>query len=122
MKKVYLLLTDIGLIAPLVLVALFLREYGWNPALFWQQLWASHGSTLAMTDLVLSSVVFWIWMVREARRHKIGHLWLYVLLNLGVGLCLALPLFLFVRERKIEATGNSGTTTARPRVALEGTA
>jgi hypothetical protein len=122
MKKLYLILADIGLIAPVVLVVLFVREYGWDLALFWQQMWGSTASTLVMTDLLLSSVVFWIWMFREGSRHRIGRLWIYVAVTLSVGLCFALPLFLYVRERKLEAERATGATATPARVAMEGAA
>jgi hypothetical protein len=31
------------------------------------------------------------------------YLWVYVICNLAVGVCFALPLFLFFRERKLSA-------------------
>jgi hypothetical protein len=122
MKKLYLTLTVIGLIAPYALVALFVREYGWNPTLFWEQMWANYISSLEMTDLTLSCVVFWIWMFREGSRHRIGRLWIYVAVTLSVGLCFALPLFLYVREQKLEAERATGATATPARMAMEGAA
>jgi hypothetical protein len=36
-----------------------------------------------------------------------GNLWLYVVCNLAVGVSLALPLFLFFRERRLDAEGRA---------------
>ncbi|HWQ33756.1 MAG TPA: DUF2834 domain-containing protein [Blastocatellia bacterium] len=85
-------------------------------------MWGSTASTLVMTDLLISSVVFWIWMFREGSRPGIGNRWIYVALTLAVGLCFALPLFLYVRERKLEASKAPGATATSARVAMEGAA
>lgn len=116
MKKVYLILCDVGLLVPLILVGLFMRDHGWNPALFWQQMWGGYIASTFTADLLLSCVVFWIWMFREARKRQITRPWLYVVLTLMVGLCFALPLFLYVREGKSEVA--TGATPTAGRVAL----
>lgn len=50
-------------------------------------------------DLLLTSLVFWIFLFPEARRAGVGRPWLFVVLNLVIGLSCALPLFLWARER-----------------------
>ncbi|MFN0119758.1 MAG: DUF2834 domain-containing protein [Blastocatellia bacterium] len=104
MKQLYLILTIIGLIAPMAILWLFIQENGWNPALFWQQMWGSRIAAMVMTDLLLSCLAAWYWMSREAKKHGIGNLWVYIAGTLGVGLCFALPLFLYVRQGRIEAS------------------
>ena len=54
-------------------------------------------------DLIVSSAVFWVFVFYEARARTIKHAWVFVLANLVVGLSFALPLFLFIREGKVEA-------------------
>ena len=56
------------------------------------------------TDLLISSLVFWIFLFAEARRSGVARPWLYVLVNLLIGLSCALPLFLWARERSARAT------------------
>lgn len=49
-------------------------------------------------DVVISSLVFWVWLRADARERDAGPIWPYVLLNLIVGLSCALPVWLWRRE------------------------
>ena len=53
-------------------------------------------------DLMISVLVSWIFILRESRRLGMTHVWVYLVLTLGVGLCFSLPLFLYFRETKLE--------------------
>ena len=53
-------------------------------------------------DLMISVIVFWVYMFAEANKLQMKNPWLYVLATLLVGLSFALPLFLYFRERKLE--------------------
>lgn len=106
MKTLYLVLIFIGLIAPYILIAQFAMVNGINFGEFWRQMWATHISSMAMTDLLLSCFVFWVYMKKEADKYKINNLWIYLVSTLAIGLCFALPLFLYVREGKKELIEN----------------
>jgi hypothetical protein len=54
-------------------------------------------------DVIVSSFVLWLFVFSEGRRLRMRNLWLYVICNLAVGVSLALPLFLFFRQRTIVA-------------------
>ncbi len=55
-------------------------------------------------DVIVSSLALWLFVFSEGRRQrKMGKLWVYVICNLLVGVSLAFPLFLFFRERKLQA-------------------
>jgi hypothetical protein len=47
-----------------------------------------------------------VWMTHEARRVGIGRVWAFWLLTLLFGLGGTLPLFLYVRERRIHDHGD----------------
>ena len=49
-----------------------------------------------------SSVALWLFVYSEGSRLRMKNLWLYVACNLAVGVSLALPLFLFFRERRLK--------------------
>lgn len=68
-------------------------------ASFVQQLFATAPAAGFTTDLLVTSTVFWIWSYAEAQRRGMKRWWIYVLVNLGIGLSCAFPLFLYVRER-----------------------
>jgi NADH:ubiquinone oxidoreductase subunit K len=52
-------------------------------------------------DVIVSAVALWLFVFSEGRRRRMKHLWVYPICTLLVGVSLALPLFLFFRERKL---------------------
>jgi len=101
-KNVYLVLSLIGLVLPYWFFFNFLSTNGLNVALLIQQLFANSISAFFAVDLIISIIVFWIYMVGEATRLQMKNWWLYILASLTVGLSFALPLFLYFREQKME--------------------
>src|ERR1041384_7899444 len=102
-KAVYLILALIGLLVPYTFLFQFLRENGFDLSLLVRQLFVNHISTFFAVDLVISSLVFWIYMFAEANRLQMKNSWLYFLASVLVGLSFALPLFLCFRERQLES-------------------
>lgn len=104
MKKIlYLTLTIAGTILPLSQLIPFLQQHGLDLSLFFQQLFANKVSGFFGLDVIVSSVVLWIFVYSEGRRLKMAHLWVYIAGNLMVGVSLGLPLFLLMRESKLES-------------------
>jgi hypothetical protein len=101
MKWLYLIGAIVGTVLPVSELVPFLTTHGLDLALFVRQLFANHVSAFFAMDVLVSSLVLWLFVFSEGRRQGMKHLWLYVLCNLAVGVSLALPLFLFFRERKI---------------------
>ena len=102
MKNIYLILALAGLFAPYYFLFRFFGENGFNIPFLIDQLFANHISTFFAVDLIISIVVFWVWMTAEATKLQMKNWWLYILASLTVGLSFALPLFLFFRERTVE--------------------
>lgn len=105
MQWLYLILAILGAVLPLWQLLPFLSEHGFNLPLLFQQLFENHVSAFFGLDVIVSSVVLWLFVFSEGRRRGMKALWIYILCNLLVGVSLALPLFLFVRQRKL--TSNS---------------
>ena len=101
MKWLYLIGAIVGAVLPVSQLVPFLSAHGLDLALFVRQLFANHVSAFFGMDVFVSSLVLWLFVFSEGRRRAMKHLWVYVLCNLVVGVSLALPLFLFFRERKI---------------------
>ena len=101
-KNMYLVLVILGLFVPYWFFFQFLNVNGLNISLLMQQLFANDISTFFAMDLILSTVVFWIFMAGEASKLQMKNPWLYVLASLVVGLSFALPLFLYFRERRLQ--------------------
>lgn len=106
-KNLYLVLAILGLILPYWFFFKFLNANGLNISLLIQQLFANDISTFFAIDLILSTVVFWIFMASEAAKLQMNNSWLYILASLVVGLSFALPLFLYFRERKLQSAAET---------------
>jgi len=108
MKKViYFALCIAGTILPLSQFIPFLREHGLDLSLFFQQLFASPVSGFFGMDVIVSSLTLWVFVYSEGTRLKMQHLWIYVVCNLLVGVSLGLPLFLLMRQAKLDQSVNA---------------
>jgi hypothetical protein len=101
LQYLYLVLCVLGALLPCSQLFPFLAEHGLNIPLLIEQLFANRISGFFGLDVIVSSVVLWVFVFTEGRRQQMNHLWVYVLCNLVVGVSLGLPLFLYMRERKI---------------------
>lgn len=99
-QYLYLTLCILGTVLPYSQFLPFLAEQGLDTHLFINQLFANRISGFFALDVVVSSVVLWGFVLSEGRRQRMGHLWVYLVCNLAVGVSLGLPLFLYMRERK----------------------
>jgi hypothetical protein len=67
-----------------------------------QQLFANRASAFFTLDVIVATVVLWVFVVMDGRRNGVKHLWAPVAASLAVGVSLGLPLFLFLREQRRE--------------------
>jgi hypothetical protein len=103
MKKVYLIFCIAGTILPYSQLIPFLREHGFDLSLlFFQQLFANRVSSFFGLDVIVSSLTLWLFVYVEGARLRMRNLWIYVVCNLLVGVSLGLPLFLLMRQAKLE--------------------
>ena len=103
MQWLYLVAATLGTVLPLSQLIPFLAANGFDIPLLFRQLFQSYASGFFALDVIVSSVVLWLFVYVEGRRLRMRNLWLYVLCNLAIGVSSALPLFLFFRERKLDA-------------------
>jgi len=99
----YLSLCVLGLLLPYSQFLPFLREHGLDLRLIGEQLFANRISSFFGLDVIVSSVVLWIFVRVEGRRLAMRRRWLPLVALLTVGVSLALPLFLYLREARQEA-------------------
>ena len=100
-KQLYLIGAILGTLLPYYYFIQFLWTYGLNLHQLVSQLFANDISAFFGMDVIVSSLVLWVFIFAEGRRLGMKHLWVYVAANLAVGVSLALPLFLYVRESKL---------------------
>jgi len=109
-KSLYLVLCLAGSLLPYSQLVPFLREHGLDLRLFVEQLFSSPVSGFFGLDVIVSSVVLWALVAIEGRRTGMKHLWAPIAANLTVGVSLGLPLFLYMRERRLERSGEAGAS------------
>lgn len=110
MQIIYFILAIVGFALPYSQIISFLVDNGLNLSLFWSQLFANQASSADTLDLFISSFVFWIFVFKEGSKLQMKFLWIYVAVNLIIGLSCALPLFLGMRLRHLK-TELSGEAT-----------
>lgn len=101
-RAVYLALAVIGAVVPWIFFFGFFRAEG-LAGNFLGSLFVNGAAGGAAADLLISSAVFWIVLFTEGRRLGVARPWLYVVVNLFIGLSCALPLFLWAREGRLAA-------------------
>jgi hypothetical protein len=97
-KNFYLLAAIVGTIVPWFYFAQFIAVEGLNLPLFISSLFVNNVASGFTTDLLISSAVLWVWSFADARERGIRNWWLILPANVLVGLSLALPLYLWMRE------------------------
>jgi hypothetical protein len=60
------------------------------------------------SDVLIGAVAFLLWLPFEARRLAMRRWWVYAVLTLSVAFAFAFPLFLLMRERRLEQIKASG--------------
>ena len=102
LKSLYLGFCVAGTLLPCWQFLPFLRDHGLNMKAFFEQLFASPVSGFFGMDVIVSSIVLWVFVLTEGRRAGVKPLWAPVAANLAVGVSLGLPLFLYLREKRLE--------------------
>lgn len=103
-KACYLALCILGAVLPYSQFVPFLGEHGLNARLFLEQLFANRVSAFFALDVIASALALLVLVAVEGRRLGMRERWLAVVATLTVGVSLGLPLFLYLRERRLEAS------------------
>ncbi|MEM8968549.1 MAG: DUF2834 domain-containing protein [Bacteroidota bacterium] len=101
LKHIYLLAAVLGTVLPYYHLIQFIAEKGGSFPVFIDHLFTNSAATMGAIDLIISGLVFCVFVYFEGRRLAISNRWLYMLIYLVIGLSAALPLFLYVRQGKL---------------------
>jgi Terpene cyclase DEP1 len=101
-KTIYLVLCFIGVLLPYWQFVPWVVAHGMNLSLFVHELFANRISAFFGMDVLVSAVVLVAFMRIESGRLSIPRRWLPILAVLLVGVSLALPMFLYMREVRLE--------------------
>jgi hypothetical protein len=103
LRYLYLALCVVGTVAPYWKLLPWVMEHGLNLSLLCQELFATRIGAFFGLDVVVSAIVLFIFIFAEGRRIALSLLWLPAIATLLVGVSLGLPLFLFLRQRQLDA-------------------
>jgi hypothetical protein len=101
-KTVYLILCFLGAAIPYSQFVPWVMENGLPLGLLVRQLFANRISAFFGLDVLVSSVVLLVFMRVDGKTLRIRFRWMPVVGLCMVGVSLALPLFLYLRERALE--------------------
>jgi hypothetical protein len=101
-KTIYLVLCCVGTALPYWQFLPWLMQHGMNLPLFSRELFTNRISAFFGMDVLVSAIVLIAFMRVESTRLEIRRRWLPVLALLTVGVSFGLPLFLYLRESRLE--------------------
>ncbi len=97
MKKFYLIAAMVGTIVPYMFFFNFIQLNGVDIPGFVSALFVNGAAGGFSADLLISSFVFWVFMFQQQQRGPKP--WVFIILNLSIGLSCALPAYLYAREK-----------------------
>jgi uncharacterized protein (DUF2062 family) len=102
LRHLYLALCVIGTILPYSQLVPWIATHGLDLPLLFQELFSTRVSGFFVMDVIVSAVVLVTFILSEGRRLDLSQLWLPILATLLVGVSLGFPLFLYMRQRKLD--------------------
>lgn len=102
MKYLFLILIALGIILPYSQILPIYNDYGFSFQEFIFQPFNNSITTFYSLDLMVTAITAVIFIIYEGKRKEMKYLWLPIISMFVVGISLALPLFLFMRELKLE--------------------
>lgn len=102
-KYVYLALFLVGTIVPYLAFVPWVLDHGFDISRLVEELFVNRISAFFGLDVIISTIVFWVFMTWEGKRVGVP-LWPPIIASLTIGVSSALPLFLFLREGRIQPT------------------
>ncbi|MDT5269749.1 MAG: hypothetical protein QOH49_1935 [Acidobacteriota bacterium] len=102
LKTAYLILCVLGVLLPYWQIAPWLLEHGLDLPLFFRQLFENRVGAFFGIDVLVSAAALLVFAWSEGRRTGVRVVWLVTLAVTAVGVSLGLPLFLYLRERRLE--------------------
>ncbi len=104
LSVIYLSLAFAGAALTITANVAFVQQYGpgFNLALFIDLANSNAASQSLTYDLLIGATAITIWIITESKRLKMRHLWLVLLSTITIAFAFAAPLFLFLRERRLD--------------------
>ena len=103
LRHVYLGLCLTGAILPYWQFVPWVQAHGLDPQLLLAELFSTRIGAFFAMDVFVSALVLFVFMAVEGRRLGMRNLWLPAICTIAVGVSLGLPLFLYMRQHKLDA-------------------
>jgi hypothetical protein len=103
MKPFYLLCAIAGAIIPYSQFVPWLAEHGPDARGFVAELFSTRIGAFFGLDVIISAAALLVFIIWEGRRQNMPMLWAPVAATCLVGVSCGLPLFLYMRERRVIA-------------------
>jgi hypothetical protein len=103
MRSAYLALCVLGILLPYAAFGPWLFEHGLALHLLVHEVAGSPVAAFAWADVLVSAAALLAFMAREHRARPVRYAWVPVIGLLCVGVSLALPLYLYLRETQQSA-------------------
>ncbi|MFV1983642.1 MAG: DUF2834 domain-containing protein [Thiohalomonadales bacterium] len=100
MKNLYLLLAITEVIVPLFFIYQFVPTEGFSISQFFANAYVNGASSIMSSDVMLTTVIFWIFMFHQSKISNAPKPYLFILLSVLVGLGSAVPAYLYSCEKK----------------------
>ena len=104
LKWLYLFLAILGAVLPTLANIEFARTYGpsFDIKLFIDLANNNPASQSLSRDLFIGATAVFVWIISESNRLKMKNLWIVILTTFTIAFAFSAPLFLYLRELRIE--------------------
>jgi hypothetical protein len=102
LRHIYLCLCCLGAILPYCQLVPWLATHGFDLPHFFSELFSTRIGAFFGWDVIVSALVLFVFVAAEGRRLAIHTWWIPVAATLAVGVSLGLPLFLYIRQLKLD--------------------
>ncbi|MEM9815468.1 MAG: DUF2834 domain-containing protein, partial [Cyanobacteria bacterium P01_D01_bin.6] len=99
-KLIYLIATVVGTILLWIPFLPFVIEKSFSPYSIIQALYVNGASSGLSNDFFLSCMVFWVFVIVDAKQLNLKYWWLVIPSAPLIGLSMAFPAYLFIREHQ----------------------
>lgn len=106
LRHIYAGLCVLGAALPCSQVVPWLMSHGLDLRLFFSELFSTRIGGFFGMDVIVSAMVLFLFIGVEGRRLAVQHLWLPVVATCAVGVSLGFPLFLYLRQLKLDSHSN----------------
>ena len=96
------MLCVLGVVVPWIFLLMFLGESQVSVSLFISSIFNNNVSSSVAADLLISALIFFVFVFIEGARIKMKKLWVYVPATLMIGLSFGMPLFMYYRSKHLE--------------------